>query len=61
LGWTIYFRIRTGRPWSEDGLRKLRAHAGKWISKLSRTSEAYDLSTLPTSATQVHLCERPVL
>jgi hypothetical protein len=50
LGWTIYFRIRTDRPWVGDDLRKLRAHAGKWNSKLSRNAEGYDLSTLPASA-----------
>jgi hypothetical protein len=50
LGWTIYFRIRTDRPWSEDDLRKLRVHAGKWSAKLSRSAEGYNLSTLPESA-----------
>lgn len=50
MGWTIYFRIRTDRPWSEDDLRKLRVHAGKWSAKLSRSAEGYNLSTLPESA-----------
>lgn len=43
MGWSIYYRIRCEREWTDSYWRRLREHVQKWSGKLSRLSDPYDV------------------
>lgn len=47
MAWSIHYRIRCDRSWTEADKAKLRAHSDKWNGKMSSLSTGYDVGGLP--------------
>jgi hypothetical protein len=41
MGWSIYYRIRSNRAWTDADRRRLLEHEGDWCDRLSVLSEPY--------------------
>jgi len=46
MGWSIYYRIRCDRDWTDSDRHCLQEHVQRWSGKLSRLSEPYDVGGL---------------